>query len=69
MNLFGLLCVGAPALLILGTEMFSALANQLGRALNEFKRASAGLYCGGGATCEHTVSDSVWWILSRAEHC
>jgi sec-independent protein translocase protein TatC len=43
MSLFGLLCIGALALLILGPEKFSGLANQLGRALAELKRAGADL--------------------------
>jgi sec-independent protein translocase protein TatC len=40
-SMFGLLCIGTLALLILGPEKFSGLAHQLGRALSEFKHASA----------------------------
>jgi sec-independent protein translocase protein TatC len=43
MSLFGLLCIGALALFILGPEKFSGLSNQLGRALSDLKRAVAGL--------------------------
>jgi sec-independent protein translocase protein TatC len=42
MSVFGLLCIGALALLILGPEKFFGLAHQLGRAISELKRAGAG---------------------------
>lgn len=43
MSFFELLCVGALALLLLGPERFFGLARQVGCAVNEFKRAAAGV--------------------------